>query len=136
MYIRTYVTLRIMRCLFALLISLSAFTMNANIKVTVVDDEDSSVLPYATVFGKSGIIVGLTNDNGEIVIASEKDFPIIIKCLGYEPLTLSQSEDTVRMQNSMVNLQEVVVTPVDHPVMRLVCYVREFASGATGQILL
>lgn len=121
-----------MRCLFALLISLSAFTINANIKVTVVDDEDSSVLPYATVFGKSGIIVGLTNDNGEIVIASEKDFPIIIKCLGYEPLTLSQSEDTVRMQHSTVNLQEVVVTPVDRPVMRLVCYVREFASGATG----
>lgn len=120
-----------MRYLFTLLISFIAFTMNADIKVTVVDDEDSSVLPYATVFGKSGIIVGLTNDNGEISIASENDFPVIIKCLGYEPLTLSQSKDTIRMQPSMVNLQEVVVTPANRPVMRLVCYVREFASGAT-----
>lgn len=121
-----------MRCFLSLLFSLVILATYAGNKIKVVDDKDSSPVAYATVFGNSGVIVGLTDDNGIINVSSTKDFPLTVKCLGYEPAQCDVSDGEVRLKYSLLTLQEVVVTPVDRPVLHLVCYVREYVSGTTG----
>lgn len=114
---------------FALMLAMAT---QASSKITVVDKEDSSPLAGATVFANSGLIIGMTDGNGEITVPSDKDFPITIKCLGYEPSICQSSDAYAKMTHSLFSLKEVTVTPVDRPVIRVLCYIREYVSGATG----
>lgn len=109
-----------------------ALVVKAGTIITVVDKEDSSPLAYATVFANSGVIIGLTDDDGKIEVQSANDFPVIIKCLGYEPFICYSNETCAEMAHSTYSLKEVTVTPVDRPVVRVICYIREYVSGATG----
>lgn len=115
-----------------LLTALLAWTAQAKCRIKVVDSEDSTPLAAATVFANSGIIIGLTDDQGFITIASDSDFPVTVKCLGYDPGQSRAGEAEVRLEHSVFELQEVVVTPVDRPVLRVLCYIREYVSGATS----
>lgn len=109
-----------------------AVAAKSSSKITVVDKEDLSPLAGATVFANSGVIIGMTDHNGEIIVSSDQLFPITIKYLGYEPLTCQSSDKDAEMTHSLFSLKEVMVTPVDRPVVRILCYIREYVSGATG----
>jgi len=109
-----------------------ALFASANTRIRVVDAENNEPLPMATVFAKSGIIIGLTDNDGYITISSANDFPITVRCLGYESKQCSENQTEIKLANQPFALQEVVVTPVDRPVARIICYVREYISSATG----
>lgn len=121
-----------MRTIMTIFVMLCAIAMFAKHKITIVDAEDSTPLVASTVFAKSGAILGLTDDNGNISIQSDNDYPITVRCLGYEPQLCQKGDSIAVMQHSLFNLREVVVTPVDRPICRLICYVREYVSGVTG----
>ncbi len=100
--------------------------------IVVVDAGDGSAVGGATVFSRSGMILGLTADDGTIAAAREADFPLSVRCIGYEPLDVAAPADTVRLIPAAYELKDVVVSPGERPVMRLVCYAREYSSGITG----
>lgn len=97
---------------------------------TVIDSIDRVPIIGATVIGHSGIIMGLTDNDGRISIG-DNDVPITVRCIGYEPIVDSPSNDTISMVPAAYELNEVVVTPVDRPIRRVVCFARDYSSGVT-----
>lgn len=112
------------------LILMSAFVSvaNANVNVTVVDETDNSPIIGATVIDKAGIIIGITNNDGQISVANVKSMPLTIHCISYEPIT-SSATDTIKLSSSSFQLNEVVVNPKDRPIKRVICYAREYSTG-------
>ena len=101
-------------------------------RVAVVDGVDGTPLPGATVFGRSGAIVGLTDASGGIDVVNRADFPLTVRCLGYETASCRSGEGQVKLDPATYGLKEVVVVPVERPVVHMLCYIREYISGVTG----
>lgn len=121
-----------MRNLITALLFVAIFVAQCEAKVFVVTDtEDGGPIAGATIIGKSGVIMGLTDDKGQITV-DDNETPITIRCIGYDPVTATLKDDTVRMSPSAFRLNEVVVSPIDRPVKRVVCFAREYSSGITG----
>ncbi|MCM1067416.1 MAG: carboxypeptidase-like regulatory domain-containing protein [Muribaculaceae bacterium] len=99
--------------------------------ITVTDSSDKSPITGATIIGNSGIIKGLTDNDGRIMV-DEEELPITIRCIGYEPKSASTFSDTISLNAATYQLNEVVITPFDRPVKRVVCFAREYTSGITG----
>lgn len=101
-------------------------------RVAVVDGVDGTPLPGATVFGQSGTIVGLTDASGGIDVVNPADFPLTVRCLGYETASCGSGDGQVKLHPATYGLKEVLVVPVERPVVHMVCYIREYISGVTG----
>lgn len=120
------------RFIFLMIMMVTAVCVMADRYVYVIDDSDNSSVSGATVIGKSGVILGVTDDDGRIEVKDSKDFPVTVRCIGYEPVALSSENDTVMLRPSAYQLGEVLITPVDRPIRRVVCFAREYSSGITG----
>lgn len=106
--------------------------IQANVPVNVVDKTDRSPIIGATVIDRAGIIVGITDGNGQISVKSEANFPITVRYIGYEPLTTSE-RDTIAMTATSYALKEVEINPADRPIKRVICFAREYSSGIAGK---
>lgn len=123
-----------MKYLLLLLLSLTTVVGYSSEVIKVVDAEDSSALPGATVFSKSGIILGLTDKNGEITITDTSFYPLYISYMGYEPENrVEKGTSLLKMRHAIYDLNEVVVKAGDRPVERVVCYMREYLSAVTDK---
>lgn len=100
-------------------------------RYTVVDASDISPVVGATVIDKAGIIQGMTDSIGCIMIDDSK-LPMTVRCSGYNPLEVSSIKDTVLLHPIPYELKEVVVNPIDRPIKRVVCFAREYSTGITG----
>lgn len=98
----------------------------------VVDEGDKSPVIGATVIGKSGIILGQTDNYGHISIANRGELPITIRCMGYEQLEYSGLGDTIALTPAQYQLGEVVVSPAERPITRVICFGREYCTGVTA----
>lgn len=78
--------------------------------------------------GKSGIIIGMTNSDGVITV-EDGEFPVTVSCMGYETGSISSDNHKVSLKPSAFRLKEVEVSPIDRPVKRVICFIREFSSG-------
>lgn len=105
--------------------------MAASAEVRVTDAGDGMAVPAATVFSTRGPVLGLTDSTGVFAGADAADFPLTVRCLGYEDASVAHDGADVALHPASYALGEYTVTPLDRPVMRLVCYVREYASGST-----
>lgn len=105
-------------------------SVKAGIPVVVVDDSDKGAVAGATVIGNSGIIIGMTDSEGKITVP-ERELPVTVRCMGYEPLATSADNTTIGLKPSAYRLNEVVVDPAERPIKRVICLVREFCSGIT-----
>ena len=99
--------------------------------ITLVDETDLSPIAGATVISDNGLIIGQTDKKGEINV-SRKDFPLSIRCLGYEALTITESTDTIRMSQATYALGELLVMPIERPITRVLMYVRKYSYGTVG----
>jgi len=99
--------------------------------ITLVDETDLSPIAGATVISDNGLIVGQTDIKGKISVA-KTDFPLAIRCLGFEAKTVSAHADVIKMTPATFMLGEVVVTPVDRPILRVLTYSREYCAGTFG----
>lgn len=120
-----------MKSLFPILLLLSAFTATAKEKIIISDESDHSPIAAATVFSRSGQIIGMTGTDGAIGGIGAADLPAIVRCLGYKPQTVNALTDTIRLTPDSYELGEVVVAPLDRPILRIVCYIREYSGGIT-----
>lgn len=113
-----------------LAILLCAFAAHADKVVTVWDKAENMAVPGASVISSRGIIKGMTDANGTLVVA-QTDYPLSIRCIGYEPVTVSFTADTAFMTPASYELAEVTVNPKDRPITRVVTYAREYCTGCT-----
>lgn len=98
--------------------------------ITVVDSTDNGPVIGASVISGNGLIIGVTDNNGQINV-KETDFPLSFRSLGYEAATIDIISDSVFMSPATYTLSEIVVSPGERPITRVVTYAREYCSGAT-----
>lgn len=122
----------VMRFIFAFLLCFVAFGLSAEVAVRVVDDCDGDAVPGATVIGRSGLILGLSDAEGMISFDEARELPLTVRCVGYEPLTVPEVCEEVRLVPARYQLGELVVNAQERPVTRVLCFAREYCSGITG----
>lgn len=115
----------------AILLCALFYVATASIRVIVVDEYDNSPIIGATVIGKSGMILGITDEKGLISVSSMHNFPITIRYIGYSPVTTAET-DTVKLNVSAYQLNEVTINPAHRPIKRVLCFAREYSSGIAG----
>lgn len=102
-------------------------------RVTVVDGSDGSPVIGATVFSSSGLILGATDAEGNTPDVNEASYPLTIHSLGYKEGIAATPGDTLMMNAAAYDLPPVTVMPGERPITRVVCYVREYSTGATDR---
>ncbi len=105
----------------------------SEVTVTLVDDDDSMPVSGATVMSGSGVILGVTDADGQIKVNDTTDFPLSLRSLGYKATSVVSMCDTVRLSPETYRLSEVSVNPADRPITRVLCYAREYSSGTAGR---
>ncbi|MDE5568546.1 MAG: carboxypeptidase-like regulatory domain-containing protein [Muribaculaceae bacterium] len=114
-----------------LLICILSFTGSAN-QLKVLDERENEPIIGATIFSRNGIIIGITDKEGVLDNIARSDYPLLIKCLGYEQTQCEYDNSLIKLTPSAYDLPEVVVIPTERPIIRVICYMREYISGATG----
>ncbi len=100
-------------------------------KVTVVDASDKSPLVKATVIGRSGMIIGVTDSDGAIAVG-ENETPVTVLCLGYETTKGEEGKDTVFVAPAVYGLNELVISAAERPITRVISFCREYSTGTSG----
>ncbi|MDE6271106.1 MAG: hypothetical protein K2M12_09680 [Muribaculaceae bacterium] len=126
-YLKLYAMRKCILAIAAVLITISATAQNA---VTVVDADRAPVVG-ASVISANGLILGFTDAAGAIK-ASERDYPLSVRCLGYEAATVAAPCDTVYMQDATFSLPEMVVSTAGRPITRVVTYARGYFTASIG----
>lgn len=116
------------RALVSVISFLIAFTV-ANAQMRVVDALDKMPVSAASVFDVSGNMVGFTTADGILSDVQPQAYPITLRCMGYEQLTIGEPGDnTWEMMPVFYELDELVVSQEKRTVMKQTFYVREYIS--------
>lgn len=59
---------------------------------------------------------------------SPDDFPVMVKSLGYRSAETDSLCDTIALPRETYELGEVIISSKDRPIMRAICYIREYGS--------
>lgn len=121
-----------MRKLIAITLLIIGVSLSYAADLKVLDEKENLPIPGATVFSQSGIIIGITDSEGNLNGISDRDYPLIIKCMGYNQTECLKGRSVVNLTPTAYDLQEVVVSSAERPIVRAVCYIREYISGATA----
>ena len=111
------------------LIVFVVLTVAASGQARVVDASDRLPVSAASIFDASGNMVGFTAEDGTLSDIPQSAYPITLRCMGYEQLTIEEPEDkTWEMVPVLYELDELVVVPVQRNVLKQTFYVREYFS--------
>lgn len=99
--------------------------------VTIADNSDKAPVACASVISSNGLIIGFTDNHGSISVKNT-DYPLSVRSLGYESVTVEIDSDTIFLNPATYTLSEVVITPTDRPITRAIAYAREYCTGATS----
>lgn len=108
--------------------------ISANAQVRLIDSNDKSPVGAASVFDASGNMVGLTWSDGSLKDIPASAYPVTIRCIGYQPITIPNAEERVWvMTPKAYELGEVVIVPVERNILKQTFYVREYFSMSTSE---
>jgi hypothetical protein len=113
------------------------FASSVDAQQRVVDAETGQPVEMASIFDVTGNVVGYTMNGGIFSEVSESDYPITLRCLGYEPLVIQRPEEkTWKMTPLTYDMKEVVIVPVKRNVLKQTIYAREYfsVSNATDTV--
>ncbi len=112
------------------LIATLAYQGIANAKeVTVVDAIGLTPLPRVSIFDRTGKMIGTANDNGKMPSVSKSDFPLTLRSLGYNDLSVPSFTDSlILMDRINFELPEVQVHTRKRPILHLVGFIREIST--------
>ena len=122
---------------FSLLILGSLLCWNiAQAQRRVVDVMDDTPVSSAAIFDAQGNVVGFTSSEGDFSDIPESDYPLTIRCIGYENIVVEQPKDTVIQMIPMIYELDEAVISASRDVMKQTFYVREYftISSATDTI--
>jgi hypothetical protein len=98
----------------------------------VIDAVDSVAVVAATVFSDAGKLIGLTNEQGELPAVQESDYPLTIRCIGYEGTEVATPQPaTIFLTPQCFELGEAIITPAEPEVLQLTCYARSYQKVFT-----
>lgn len=102
----------------------------------VLDATDGQPIVAATIMNANGQVLGLTDADGNVPAEYLPQLPLTIRTMGYESAVVATAADTVRLEPSVYELQDLEVSSADRNVVRLVFFVRQYTSltGDTKQI--
>ena len=92
----------------------------------VVDVMDDTPVSSATIFDAQGNVVGFTSSEGDFSDIPDSDYPITIRCIGYENIVMGQPKDTVVQMIPMIYELDEAVISASRDVMKQTFYVREY----------
>ena len=113
-------------------LGLLACPLRAQNTITFVDGRDRTPVAGATVVDRAGVIAGMTDAAGTIAGISQEQYPLSVRSLGYEAVAVTKQADTVELAPVAIELAEVAVSTAERPVRRVVCFAREYCTGATS----
>ncbi|MCH5228235.1 MAG: hypothetical protein J1F16_10565 [Muribaculaceae bacterium] len=99
-------------------------------KIKVVDLNDKTPVSGVSVLSSSGLILGFTDEAGELSIKIG-DLPLSLRSIGYETVTINDSQDTIFLKPAVYTLSDIEIKPGDRPITRVITYAREYCTGAT-----
>ena len=119
-----------------LLVLITIATIVAARSAVVLDATDGQPIVAATIMNANGQVLGLTNADGQVPAEYLPQLPLTIRTMGYESAVVATEADTVRLEPSVYELQDLEVSSADRNVVRLVFFVRQYTSltGDTKQI--
>ena len=121
-----------MRWFFILIISFLLFPTSADAQKRVIDTTDHTPISAASIMDAAGNVIGFTLNDGTLPEIAESAYPVTVRCIGYEQLTIKRPKDKDWEMTPMVyELEEVVVSPVRRNVLKQTFYAREYFSIST-----
>lgn len=102
-----------------------------NPRIVVADSASRVTLPGASVFDGNGRFLGTSNANGIIRCASESDFPLTVRYLGYYDNKADAGADTIFMRENAIQLSQLTVQTKKQIVLHMTAYVREYSTLST-----
>lgn len=113
----------------ALIASAALFDVAAAKKTTIVDAVSGTPLPRVSIFDRTGKMIGTADDNGILPAVSSSDFPLTLRSLGYQDVSIiSLSDSVVNMNRMAFELPEVQVHTGKRPILHMVAFVREIST--------
>jgi len=96
----------------------------------VADSLSGAPLANASIFDRKGRFIGMSRADGAASCATEADYPITIRYMGYHEKSVSSpwSADTVLLRESVAELPEFVVTEKQKKLLHILAYVREYST--------
>lgn len=113
-------------------LGLLACPLRAQNSITFVDGRDRTPVAGATAVDRAGVIAGMTDTGGTLAGIHPEQYPLSVRSLGYEAATVTKQADTVELAPAVIELTEVAVSTAERPVRRVVCFAREYCTGATS----
>lgn len=121
-----------MRLFLSIFLGLLITTFSIQAQQRIIDATNQLPVAAASIFDHSGNMVGFTWNDGTLSDIPTSVYPISIRCMGYETITIpSPDQEEWSMQPKSYELEEVVVIPVKRNVLKQTFYVREFFSMNT-----
>lgn len=118
--------------IFTMLIFCVLPTEGKTANAVVADSVTGIPLPNASVFDRYGKFIGTSNSNGRMPYIDPAGYPVTVRYLGFLEKVVTEADgDTVFLQESPMELSEVVVETRRHKVLHLLAYVREYSTLST-----
>lgn len=113
------------------------FSLSVGMKaITIVDDLDNNPIIAASVFNSKGVLIGFSNEKGEMHDVHASDYPLQVRCIGYNNATVEEGVNEVRLKFCTYELPETSVLS-NRDGFRIIFYVREYLTTTidSGQII-
>lgn len=118
-----------MKRILLLVVYILLMTYSLMAQMRVVDVVDKSPVSAASVFDAAGNMIGFSWSDGTLSDIPGSAYPITIRCMGYESITIKLPADKDWEMTPMAyELEEVVVVPVKRNILRQTFYAREYFS--------
>lgn len=100
-----------------------------NQHIIVADSITHFPLPNASIFNNKGTFIGTSKVNGTITCASNTDYPITVRYMGYHERTIPDEYcDTIFLIENLSELPEVIVEAKQQRMLHVLAYVREYST--------
>lgn len=101
-------------------------------KMVVVDASTGEPLSGASVFSRSGAVLGACSAKGLMPYISSDNYPVAVRCVGYREATgIGPDDSIVALEEMPVELSEVVVSSKDRRVLHIIAFVRDYSTLTT-----
>ncbi len=111
---------------------MSALAANGQARNAVVADSLTRVpLASASVFDRHGSMVGITDAKGRTPHIAAECYPITVRFLGFKERAVEALTDTIFLQESVSELDEILVESREHKVLHMLAYMREYSTLTT-----
>lgn len=100
-------------------------------EMVVLDSLTCEPLTNASVFGRNGAFIGMSNSKGRLPHIASSEYPLTVRYMGYKERTLEEASDTIFLQENQTELEEVVVESKAVKALHILAYVREYSTLST-----